>query len=377
VRACLQRRSIVRKGRLGSTLGRIGQRRNKRKEAPNTCTLQPYVSHHGHPLPFPSADPFRSLVCTALLSVPWCPVQPAQGCCRPFTARVPFSTAGRTWPACLPDRRFCARRLFSLPPSPSPSTARPLNPTTDLASSALSALTDTRPTQQLDTPTGPPRQRPYPSLVDFYHHCKAPRKREAHQQPAAYRSSLVRNVPSFVRRGPCSSPLAALSREALVVRDGARHDIERAINSLRRNRTPLQYAARHAARPAAAALRRAALHDQRPHQVGKWLRARRLTAPIGLVALLVAAATTTPPLLPSYATTHERHAVSVAVADAGPDAHAQQQQLHSPTARPRVWPATTAGARPATTPGRSSRVRHRSAKSVRVFDVRQGLRATQ
>jgi hypothetical protein len=103
---------------------------------------------------------------------------------------------------------------------------------------------------------------------------------------------------------------------------GAGHDIEHAINSIYRNRTRLRYAAHHAARHAAA-LRRAALHDQRPHQVGERLGARSLASPFGLVALLVATAPTTTALIPSHATAHEWHAVSVSVADAGPNAYAQ------------------------------------------------------
>jgi hypothetical protein len=147
--------------------------RNKSKEAPNTCTLQPHVSHHGHPLTFPFTGHPHSQVCTVLPAGPSRPVQPAQGRCRPFTARLPFSTR-RTWPACQPDGAAARRLGFSLPPPPSPfSCAFALLPTTttDISSSApSSALTGTRPTQHLDTTTGPPRPLPHPSLADPHHH---------------------------------------------------------------------------------------------------------------------------------------------------------------------------------------------------------------
>jgi hypothetical protein len=132
--------------------------RNKSKEAPNTYTLQPHVSHHGHPLPFPFSGHPHSQVCTILLAVPSRPVQPAQGRCRPFTARLPFSTR-RTWQrACQIALQRDSAFLLPLPPSPFLCAFALLpSPTTDLSPSApSSALTGTRPTQHLDTTTGPP-----------------------------------------------------------------------------------------------------------------------------------------------------------------------------------------------------------------------------
>jgi hypothetical protein len=151
-----------------------------------------------------------------------------------------------------------AESLFSAPP-PSRLSFRSTPRLTSI-SSATSALTYTR-----SDPTARPDHldscHTLPSL-----HCAA----QTRGSPPARSSPhwCAPSRPLFVG-SYCALP-PTLSREAVAVRDGIRHHIERAINSIRRNRTLLRYAARDAARYAAPALRCAAVHE-RPHQVGERL----------------------------------------------------------------------------------------------------------
>lgn len=143
---------------------------------------------------------------------------------------------------------------------------------------------------------------------------------------------------------PCCAPSSSLLTQSTLhaARHPSRRHDDHAINTLCRHRITLRYAARNAARTPAAALRRAALHERRPHQVGKRLRARRVTSSIRLVAILVTSTPAADSRLPSDTTpAHERHAL-LAFADAGSYAHAQQQQLHPKPTRSRVCSAATA-----------------------------------
>jgi hypothetical protein len=261
--------SIVRKGRLGPTLGPIGSRRNKRKEAPNTCTLRPHVSHHDHSLPCPFPALFLSQVCTAPFTSPLPPRAARAGPLQVLHRPIPLFDR-RTWPACLPDRRFLVATgpFFSARP---PSRLR-LSSTTRLTStcSATSALTCTRsdPTARLL------KDRTTWTAAAPFRRCSPS---SSHRAAQTRGSPPARSFPHWCApsrllfAGPYCALSPTLSREAVAVRDGTRHHIERAINTIRRTRTFVRYAARDAARDAAAALRCAAVHEQRPHQVGEWL----------------------------------------------------------------------------------------------------------
>jgi hypothetical protein len=155
------------------------------------------------------------------------------------------------------------------------------------------------------------------------HHCTATARPSSRPLPP----SLVRTAPVFYSSGSFVLICFSVTRSTLR-RDGTGHNSERerAINTVRRNRSFI----RHAARNAAAALCRSALPERRPHQVGERLGAWRVTAPVRLIALFVAttaAATSRVPFHPP--TAHERPAVPFTLADAHAHGHAQQQQLHS------------------------------------------------
>jgi hypothetical protein len=167
----------------------------------------------------------------------------------------PFRPVGRGQRACQTDYSGSRRVPFSAPPPsrlPFRSTPRLTSP-----SSATSALTYTR-----SDPTARPGHLDSCHLLPSLH-----RAAQTRGSPPA-RSFPLWCAPSrlLFARQYCALP-PTLSREAVAVRDGTRHHIERAINSIRRIRTTLQHAARDAARHAATALRCAAVHEQRPHQV--------------------------------------------------------------------------------------------------------------
>lgn len=148
--------SIVRKGRLGATLARSDQGATRGKKhqilAPFNLTSPITTTHCSDHFPLFFYHRYVQLLSPCRHR----PVQPTQGRCRPFTARFPFSTR-RTWPACLPDRRFLGRdeSLFPFFSAPASRLRLPFT-TTRLTStcSATAALTCPRsdPTAQLQRP---------------------------------------------------------------------------------------------------------------------------------------------------------------------------------------------------------------------------------
>jgi hypothetical protein len=158
------------KGRLGATLARSDQGATRGKKhqilAPFNLTSLITTTHCSDHFPLFFYHRYVQLRSPCRRR----PVQPAQGRCRPFTARFPFSTR-RTWPACLPDRRFLGRdeSLFPFFSAPASRMRLPFT-TTRLTStcSATAALTCTRsdPTAQLpkdrttSTAAAPSRRAP-------------------------------------------------------------------------------------------------------------------------------------------------------------------------------------------------------------------------
>ena len=280
--------------------------------------FQHLALHHRHSLPRPFTSLHLSQVRTPALHSPLSP-RAARPVPLPalLTAPLPFSTR-RTWPACLPETCPGARRSFPLHSHFRCCHARSPSELTS-PSSAPTALTCARsdPTPRL------PHHRPghLDTVRDFCdshpYHCTA----TARPSSRPLSPSLVRTAPVFCSSGLFVPIWSSVTRSTLH-RDGTGHNSERerAINTVRRNRSSI----RHAARNAAAALCRSALPERRPHQVGERLGAWRVTAPVRLVALFVAttaAATSRVPFHPP--TAHERPAVPFTLADAGAHGHAQ------------------------------------------------------
>jgi hypothetical protein len=193
--------SIVRKGRLGFALGRIGSRRNKRKEAPNTCTLRPHVSHHDLSLPCLSTARFLSQVCIAPFTSPLSSRAARDGPLQALHRPIPLFDLQDV--ASVPARPMVLGRDESLFSAPPPSRL-PFRSTPRLTSipSATSALTYTR-----SDPTA------RPDHLDSCHTLiTTSRRANARLTASPLLPSLVRTVPSFVRRALLCPPADALTR---------------------------------------------------------------------------------------------------------------------------------------------------------------------
>jgi hypothetical protein len=159
---------------------------------------------HQIPAPFNLTSSITAILCPARPHaqplhryVPLCspvrcrPVQPAQRCCRAFTARLPFSRGRRGQRGCQSGAAWA--RLLSLP-LPAPASAPAASSPTDAPSSPPSALTCTRPVPTLDarpdhsTATADP-------FVDPHQHLRTARLTASPRFPLVRPSRLLSAAP--------------------------------------------------------------------------------------------------------------------------------------------------------------------------------------